>query len=459
MTETIIDGEAFNIIVEGEPEAPTILLAHSLGTNLHLFDRQVAALKPYFRVVRYDLRGHGGSETSPAPYSLARLGQDALAILDALKIDRVDFIGASVGGLVGLWLARYAPARIGRAVLANTAAQIGTTEHWNERIRTVTDSGVGALTPSLIENWFTRSYREQFPDEVRHFEESVAAMSPEGYAGVAAALRDADLRAEIPAITPPVLIVVGRHDPVTPPGVGALLASSIPNAKLVTLEAAHLSAVEAADAFNEAALDFLLTTAEKPVAEAALAPAAPKKPRVSKPRAPKQKAPELTLSEPAVAASPEEPPPVFAPAPVAPVHIAPARKAAVKKRAAKKAAPKKAASKKSAPKKAAPKKALPKKTLPKKAAPQKTAARKATRKTAKKATRKLAVKTRGARKLTVKKSPVRAAAVKKRPVKKLARKISGKSVRKVTKRPVKKSVRKVAKKSSRKLVRGRTGQR
>ena len=89
----------------------------------------------------------------------------------------MDFIGASVGGLVGLWLLRYAPERIGRAVLANTAAQIGTTEHWDERIQTVTDTGVGALTPGLIENWFTRSYREQFPDEVRRFEETVAAMS------------------------------------------------------------------------------------------------------------------------------------------------------------------------------------------------------------------------------------------------------------------------------------------
>lgn len=442
MTETIIDGEAFNIIVEGQPDAPAILLAHSLGTNLHLFDRQVAALKPHFRLVRYDLRGHGGSQVTPAPYSLAKLGRDALAVLDALKIDKADFIGASAGGLVGLWLLRHAPERIGRAVLANTAARIGTAENWNERIRITTENGVGTLAPALIENWFTRSYREQHPAEVRHFEETAAATSAEGYAGVSAALRDADLREDLHAITHPVLVIVGRHDPVTPPGVGALLASSIPNAKLVTLEAAHLSAVEAAEAFNDAVLDFLLGAAEeKSAAEEKPAPAAPKKPRL--PRPVKPKAP-----EPVAAPVPERPPVVSAPKPPAkkspakksPLKKSPARKAAVKKRAAKKAAPKKAVAKR-APAKKAP---------------------------AKKSARKLAARKRVARKVAVKKSPVRKTAAKKRPVKKVTRKTGPKkSVRKIAakravtvKRPAKKPVRKAAaKKSTRKITRRRAGRR
>ncbi|REF86411.1 3-oxoadipate enol-lactonase [Methylovirgula ligni] len=432
MTETIIDGETFNIIVEGQPDAPAILLAHSLGTNLHLFDHQVAALKPHFRLVRYDLRGHGGSQITPAPYSLAKLGRDALAVLDALKIDKVDLIGASAGGLVSLWLLRHAPERIGRAVLANTAARIGTAENWNERIRIVTENGVGTLAPALIENWFTRSYREQHPAEVSHFEETAAATSVEGYAGASAALRDADLREDLREITHPVLVIVGRHDPVTPPGVGALVASSIPNAKLVTLEAAHLSAVEAAEAFNDAVLEFLLGAAEeKSTAEEKPAPAAPKKPRV--PRQPKPKA-----AEP-VASVPEKPPIVSAPKPLAkksPTKKSPARKAAVKKRVAKKAVPKK-----------------------------KAVAKKAT---AKKTVRKLAAKKRVARKAAVKKSSVRKAAIKKRPVKKVARKATPKkSARKVVakrkvaaKRTVKKPVRKtVAKKSPRKVTRRRAGRR
>ncbi|MGP8231546.1 MAG: 3-oxoadipate enol-lactonase [Methylovirgula sp.] len=445
MTETIIDGEAFNIIVEGRPEAPAILLAHSLGTNLHLFDQQVAALRPHFRLVRYDLRGHGGSGTSAAPYSLAHLGRDALAVLDALRIDKADFIGASAGGLIGLWLLRHAPERIGRAVLANTAAQIGTPENWNERIRIVTENGVGALAPSLIENWFTRSYREQHPAEVRRFEETAAATSAAGYAGVSAAVRDADLREGLHAITHPVHVIVGRHDPVTPPGVGALLASSIPNAKLVTLEAAHLSAVEAAEAFNDAVLEFLLAAGEKPAGVETPAPAAPKKPR--KPRAPKPK--------PVPVAAHEEPAPEFVPVAVIEIakseprpRVVPKPKAPAKKSPAKKSPARKAAVKKRAAKKAAPRKAVVKKAA------------------AKKPVRKLAAKKRVTRKVAVKKSPVRKAAVKKRPVKKVARKaVPKKSVRKVAaKRPVKKQVKKpvrktAAKKSPRKAARRKAGRR
>ena len=399
-------------------------------------------MKPHFRLVRYDLRGHGGSQITPAPYSLAKLGRDALAVLDALKIDKADFIGASAGGLVGLWLLRHAPERIGRAVLANTAARIGTAENWNERIRAVTENGVGPLAPALIENWFTRSYREQHPAEARHFEETAAATSAEGYAGASAALRDADLREDLHALTHPVLVIVGRHDPVTPPGVGALVASSIPNAKLVTLEAAHLSAVEAAEAFNDAVLEFLLDAAEeKPAAKETPAPAALRKPRV--PRPPKPKAP-----EPAAALAPEKPAIVSAPEPVAktsPAKKAPAKKAPAKKPPAKKSPARKATVKKRAAKKAAPKKAV-----------------------AKKPVRKLPVKIRVGRKAAVKKRLVRKAAVKKRPAKKMARKTaSKKSVRKVTakrqiaaKRQVKKPVRKTAaKKSPRKVGRRRAGRR
>ncbi len=241
MTETIIDGDAFNIIVEGEADAPAILLVHSLGTNLHVFDRQVAALTPHFRLVRFDARGHGGSRVSEGPYSIDQLGKDALAVLDALKIDKAHFVGLSAGGLIGLWLLRNAPERIDRAVLANVAAQIGSADIWNERIRVVAANGVEALAPGLVENWFTRQYREQHPEVVERFEQALAAMSSEGYAGGAVAVRDADFRPELAHIRHPVLVVVGKHDPVTPPGVGALVASAIPAAKTVTLEAAHLS--------------------------------------------------------------------------------------------------------------------------------------------------------------------------------------------------------------------------
>ncbi|MFZ1961829.1 MAG: 3-oxoadipate enol-lactonase, partial [Methylovirgula sp.] len=263
MPQVIVAGEPFNVVVEGDASAPAVVLSHALGANMHLFDRVVPALKRHFRVVRYDTRGLGDSVVSRGPYSISQLGYDALAILDALKLEKVDWIGLSEGGMVGLWLLTNAPERIACAVLANTAAQIGSAEIWNERIRTVHEKGLEGLASSMLANWFTRRFRERHPEEVRRFEEILLATDPQGYAAHCAALRDADLRAGLHAIMHPVLVVVGRHDPVTPPGVGALVASSIPSGRLVTLEAAHLSPVEAPDAFVEAAVAFLTGEAER----------------------------------------------------------------------------------------------------------------------------------------------------------------------------------------------------
>jgi len=445
MTETIIDGDAFNVVVDGAANAPVILLAHSLGTNLHAFDRQIAALAPHFRLVRYDARGHGGSRVSEGPYTVDQLGKDALAILDALDIDKVHFVGLSAGGLIGLWLLRHAPERIDRAVLANIAAQIGSPEFWNERIRIVKEKGTEAVAPVLVENWFTRPYREQHPEDVQRFEQALAAMSAEGYAGMASAVRDANFREDLHAIKHPVLVLVGKHDPMTPPGVGALVGSAIPGAKTVALEAAHLSTIEAAEAFNDAVLEFLLSAAEAsdsetPAGEAPAEP--PKKPR--KPRAPKPKPAAVSHDEPPVPepahVEPPKPRPRPAPKPKAEEPKAPAPVARPARKSAAKKAPKKAA-----------RKAAVKKRAVKKAAVKKTA-------------RKVAVKKRVTRKAAVKKSPVRKAAVKRRPVKKAVRKpvrkatakkatrktTVKKTTRKVARRPVKKAaVKKTARRSTR----------
>jgi 3-oxoadipate enol-lactonase len=408
MPQMIVAGEPFNVIVEGDANAPAVVLSHALGVNMHVFDKQVAALKPHFRVVRYDTRGLGASAVSRGPYSISQLGHDALAILDALKLEKVSWIGLSEGGLVGLWLLTKVPERIERAVLANTAAQIGGAEVWNERIKIVHEKGLQGLAASVIENWFTRRFRENHPEEVRRFEEILLATNPEGYAAHCAAIRDADLRSGLHAIKHPVLVVVGRHDPVTPPGVGALIASSIPSGRLVTLEAAHLSPVEAADGFNQAAVAFLTGEAEKTMetqhneidddenkAPAPVPPHEEFKPRPPRPIYPK---PEPSLHE----APAPKPAPVAPPAPV-PAAAAPAspapRKRAVKKAAAKKLA-RKAAAKKSTAKKATRKtakkttKKATKKTTKKVA--RKTATKKSARKTAKKTVKKSARKRRAA---------------------------------------------------------------
>ena len=458
----IIDGAAFNVRVEGEEGAPVLVLAHSLGTNLHLFDRLMPEFLRHFRVVRYDARGQGVSTISPGPYSIAQLGQDALAILDALKLEKVHWLGLSQGGCVGLWLLSHAPERIGRAVLANVGAQIGAPDMWNERIKIAQEKGLDGLAPAVLETWFTKSFREHHPREVDHFWEMLLATPAEGYAGVCAALRDMDLREAIRTISNPVLIIVGRHDPITPPGVGALVASAISSAKLVTLETAHLSCVEDPAGFSRAALEFL-TAEERAMAEEAPQevaeemshiPPPVKKPR--KPRAPRKPPAPVEVGEGEITSTMEatpqvEPEPGPAPEPgpepvpeplaisvpfaprrkprrpaaaaPAPAPIAPPAAPAIavaapqpRKRPAKRAAAKKTAAKKAPMKKAPVKKAVAKKAVAKKRSVGKAVAKKAPVKKA--AMRKARVAPAARRAMTKKKTVAKKAVAKKTVAKK-----------------------------------------
>jgi 3-oxoadipate enol-lactonase len=243
--------------VEGREGGPALLLSNSLGTNADLWAPQLPELSSVFRIVRYDTRGHGRSQAPPGPYTLDRLGQDALAVLDAAGVERAHVCGISLGGLTAMWLALRAPQRVGRIVLANTNARVGTDESWDQRVHDVHTRGMAAVAAATMERWFTAAFRERSPEACERIRAMVAACPPEGYASACAALRAADLREQVAAILAPALVVTGVHDPVTPPAAAAQLAARIPHARLATLEAAHLSNVEMPAAFTSAVLVFL----------------------------------------------------------------------------------------------------------------------------------------------------------------------------------------------------------
>jgi 3-oxoadipate enol-lactonase len=247
----------FNVVVEGADDAPTLMLSNSLGTNLHMWDAQMPALRNHFRVIRYDARGHGESDVPAGPYSIDQLGRDALAIMDALDVRKVFWMGLSMGGMVGQWLLAHAPERIERAVLANTAARMSGTDGWNSRIATVLADGMVAVTDAVIERWFTPAFMKSDAELVQPLVGMLHATKPAGYAGCCAAIRDMDLREGIRGADIPVLVVVGRHDPSTPPAEGEAIAAVIPGAELVALEAAHLSNIEDEAAFTAAVVGFL----------------------------------------------------------------------------------------------------------------------------------------------------------------------------------------------------------
>ncbi|MBI3444910.1 MAG: alpha/beta fold hydrolase, partial [Magnetospirillum sp.] len=136
----------FRIRFDGPPAAPVLILSHPLGTDLDVWQPQIAALSHSFRVLRYDMRGHGASEVSPPGYGMERLGADVLALLDALGIARAHFCGQSMSGMIGQWLGINTPERLGKLILANTAAKIGGADLWNGRIASVETGGMGAVT-------------------------------------------------------------------------------------------------------------------------------------------------------------------------------------------------------------------------------------------------------------------------------------------------------------------------
>lgn len=256
MFVTTDDGVHLRVIA-GKSDGVPLVLSNSLGTDTGLWDAQADVLARSHSVWRYDTRGHGQSDAPAAEYSLDRLGKDLLAVIDSSGAERADICGISIGGMTALWAAVHAPHRVRRVILANTAARIGNDGLWAERIRGARTDGMRVLAEASMVRWFTEGFRAKHPDVVARLRRTFEATSVDGYVGCCAALRDADLRREAERVACPALIVTGRHDPATPPADGRWLGDQIPGARVVDLDAAHLSNVERADDFNVAVRDFL----------------------------------------------------------------------------------------------------------------------------------------------------------------------------------------------------------
>lgn len=247
--------------LEGPEGAPVLVLSNSLGTDLHMWDKQIAAFTRHFRVLRMDTRGHGRSLVTEGPYSIEQLGRDVVALLDALDIQRAHFCGLSMGGLIGQWLGINAGERLHKLVVCNTAAKIGEPSVWNPRIETVLRDGQAAmvaLRDASIARWFTADFAEAHPDQAKLITDMLAATSPQGYAANCAAVRDADFREQLGAIKVPTLVIAGSEDAVTPPSGGHFIQHNVAGAEYAEFYAAHLSNVQAGDAFSARVVEFLL---------------------------------------------------------------------------------------------------------------------------------------------------------------------------------------------------------
>lgn len=242
-------------------DKPWLTFCNSLGTDLHMWDAQVAGLAQDFRILRHDCRGHGGSGAARPPYSMADLAGDVIALWDALSIGRSHFCGLSIGGLIGQWLAVHAGARLERVVLCATATRIGTPESWNARMAEVRSGGLGGLVPATAERWFTPGFRAADPATVRATLDSFAATSAEGYMGCCAALAGADFRGRLAGVSNPVLAISGDDDPVCPPADLAAIAAEAPGGQHLSLPGRHIVNQESAPRFTAELKRFLIAGA------------------------------------------------------------------------------------------------------------------------------------------------------------------------------------------------------
>jgi 3-oxoadipate enol-lactonase len=243
--------------MEGDENKPVLMFCNSLGTTLHMWDGQMPAVKQHFRVLRYDRRGHGKSGVPAGPYNMEMLGRDALAVMDAAKVDKISWCGLSMGGMVGMWIGANAPQRVNKLILSNTSSYFENKQIWNDRIATVKEKGLGVILQGTLERWFTKGFRDNQPAKVQKIADMFMNTKLEGYIGCGEAVRDMDHRAIIKNITAPTMVIAGSQDAGTTPEMGEFVAKNIPGATLKMFDAAHIANVECEQPYTDAVLGFL----------------------------------------------------------------------------------------------------------------------------------------------------------------------------------------------------------
>jgi 3-oxoadipate enol-lactonase len=255
-----VNGININYELTGPKGAPVVMLSHSLACSLVMWQPQMAVLESAFRILRFDTRGHGGSDAPPGAYSLEQLAADAIGLLDALKIETVHFVGLSMGGMIGQCLALDYSDRLKSLALCDTAAIMPaeTQPIWQQRIDAAGETGMAGQVDETLERWFRPAFLQLNPPEVDMIRRQILATPPAGYIGCCEAIRRLNYLERLAAIGLPTLIMVGEEDPGTPVAASEAMHACISGSKLVILpEARHLSNIEQAEAFNTALMDFL----------------------------------------------------------------------------------------------------------------------------------------------------------------------------------------------------------
>jgi len=249
-----------NIERSGNSAGPALLMAHSLGCNLHMWDPQMAILEPDFDVVRLDMRGHGLSDSPIGPYTMEELADDVIVVMEHLQIEQAHWVGLSIGGMIGQSLLLRYPQRFLSAALCDTMSELpdGAMSIWQERIKKVETDGLGSIKQATLERWFTSAFLAAGESGLGEVSKQLDMATDIGYVACSHAITGLNYSSQLPFIDTNVLIIVGAEDVATPVSSSKAMQQLLPNAQLVIIDdAAHISNVEQSDEFNTVLVPFL----------------------------------------------------------------------------------------------------------------------------------------------------------------------------------------------------------
>lgn len=253
------NGISINYRLDGPEGGPVVMFSNSLISNYSMWNDQLEAITDAgYRMLRYDTRGHGGTDAPDIPYSISIFAADAIGLLDVLNIEKVHFVGLSMGGFIAQLLAANYSDRVLSLALCDTACVMPPKQLWNDRIAEAEAGGIVALADATLERWFTAPYHKSNPGEVERVRDMINASNVSGYTGCARAIRDMSQCDVLGKIKTPTIVMVGESDPACPVAAAEVLHRGIEGSTLVIIkEAAHLPNIQQRDEFNSILLDFL----------------------------------------------------------------------------------------------------------------------------------------------------------------------------------------------------------
>jgi 3-oxoadipate enol-lactonase len=229
--------------IDGDPEGRPVVFANSLGTDLRLWDQVLPLLPKGLKYIRYDKRGHGLSDLTPAPYSMGTLVRDVERLMDHLQVKDALFVGLSIGGMIAQGLAVKRMDLVRAMVLSNTGAKIGQPAMWDERIAAVRAGGIEALADAIMERWFSAPFRKT--DAFHAWRNMLVRQPLEGYLGCSAAISGTDFYTPTSGLRLPTLGIAGSDDGSTPPDLVRETVDLIPGSQFHLIrKAGHLPCVE-----------------------------------------------------------------------------------------------------------------------------------------------------------------------------------------------------------------------